>query len=193
VTLLTRNADSVTQRYGAYVRAVAGDVGDAAAVSRALRGCTACLVTAELGCLATAAAAAASPPHVVLMSRAARSGGGPLAALLQSSSERVRGDMGREAALRAAAPPFTILRLGAEVGKPGGRPLLVSSQPGSVSGAVSVEDGAAVAAVIVGLTPCGATVEVVEGDAAGAGAAVAALPAGARETWPAALGVITLQ
>jgi len=100
----------------------------------------------------------------------------------------VRGDARREQLLRAAAPSFTILRLGAERDAPGGRvPLLVSSAPGEVGGAISVEDAACVAVAALGLRPTGVTLEVAQAAGGGGGGGALALAQERRADWLATL------
>jgi len=162
-------------------------------VRRALRGCTACVVTATVGAV-PAECAPAGVAHLLLLGRAPRAGGSnPLAALLQSAAERERAQPAREKVVATAGVPYTVLRLGAELGAPGGRQALWVGTGGQLGGALSVEDAAAVAAAALRAPPRRARVlEVVaSASAQGVDAGSAALQPGGE--WSAALALLPEQ
>jgi hypothetical protein len=194
--LLCSSKSTVEQRFGRAVTAVAGSVTDTSVVRSALRGCSAVVVTGPTGAV-FAEAAAARLQHAVLLSRASKAAHeNPLQALLQSGDERGRADPGREAAALQCAVPCTVLRLGAEITSPGGRQVLEASTTlGSVSGALSVEDAAAVTAAVLRAPPPrrARMLEVAAADARrGAATGAVALKPADRNTdaWTAALGAL---
>lgn len=194
--LLCSSKSAVEQRFGRAVTAVAGSVTDTSVVRSALRGCSAVVVTGPTGAV-FAEAAAARLQHAVLLSRASKAAHeNPLQALLQSGDERGRADPGREAAALQCAVPCTVLRLGAEITSPGGRQVLEASTTlGSVSGALSVEDAAAVTAAVLRAPPPrrARMLEVAAADArqGAATGAVALKPADRNsDAWTAALGAL---
>lgn len=195
--LLCSSKSTVEQRFGRAVTAVAGSVTDTSVVRSALRGCSAVVVTGPTGAV-FAEAAAARLQHAVLLSRASKAAHeNPLQALLQSGDERGRADPGREAAALQCTVPCTVLRLGAEITSPGGRQVLEASTTlGSVSGALSVEDAAAVTAAVLRAPPPhrARMLEVAAADArrgAATEGAVALKPADRNtDAWTAALGAL---
>ena len=112
------------------------------------------MVTATVGAV-PAECAPAGVAHLLLLGRAPRAGGSnPLAALLQSAAERERAQPAREKVVATAGVPYTVLRLGAELGAPGGRQALWVGTGGQLGGARSVEDAAAVAAAVASSSAC---------------------------------------
>lgn len=79
---------------------------------------------------------------------------GPLAGLLRSAEDAARSGPAREAAVRAAGVPCTVVRAGALRDAPGGKDTLLLSGRGGVTGSISREDAAAVcAAAALGAPP----------------------------------------
>ena len=179
VKLLCRDAAAAAMRFGEYARPIQGDVSDAAAVKRALRGTAAVVLTGALGAVPAAAAAdAATPRHLVLLSAAPGAMPGGLGALLRSAEDAARSGAQREQAARAAGLPVTIVRAGAFADAPGGTQALALSAAGGLTGALSREDAAAVCvAAALGAPPRVSRVFEVA-VAAGAAGAVTLPPSG---------------
>ncbi len=143
VRLLCRDAAAAAMRFGEYAKPIQGDVADAAAVKRALRGTAAVVVTGALGGV-PAAAAAAGAKHLVLLSAAPGALPGGLAALLRGAEDAARCGPQREQAARGAGVPLTVVRAGAFRDAPGGTDALALSAAGGLTGGLSREDAAAV-------------------------------------------------
>jgi hypothetical protein len=162
-------------------------------VARALRGVATVVVTAAPGVLPSAAAAA-GVAHVVLLSAAPAALPSGLAALLRSGEDAARSGAPREAAVTAAAVPYTIVRAGALRSAPGGRErlLLSAAPPGGLRGSLSREDAAAVCAAAALAPPprTGRVFEVCAEEAAGAPAGAAALSPGGGDAWRVALAAL---
>ncbi|KAK9837864.1 hypothetical protein WJX74_006738 [Apatococcus lobatus] len=140
---LVRDPQAAKLAFGPYVKPIQGDTGNAEAVVRALAGCHTLVVPGRLGCLLPVASKQ-NLQHVLLLSSPDASGGW-ISSFLSNGKEIAA----REAAVKDAGLPFTVIQTGRISDEPGAQSCLeLKRSPDSSppSTAISREDVASVVA-----------------------------------------------
>ena len=166
IKAVAKDAAKAKLGFGPYVEVLGGGPGDAAVLTKALRGVQALVLCGRVEPSALAAAAAAGVPHIVLLSAVGAPARGGFA-LFKNEEMAVLEDAAREAAVLRSGIAHTIVRVGGLSDGDGGESRLELAAGQAVKEPVSREDAASVVAqaalrdagkgaLVFGVRPAGA-------------------------------------